>query len=74
MANNKTLKHKQEKAPLPELVEQLITRSVEGLKTGETKPSVSDLIRMVHLQQKLFPQLPEPGLVIWVDSVDDSEK
>jgi hypothetical protein len=69
MAHKTNLKQKRQKAPpLPELVEQLIDRSVEGLKTGETKPSVSDLIRMVHLQQKLFPQVPEPGSVIWVDS------
>jgi len=69
MANKTTLKNKQKKAPpLPELVEQLIHRSVEGLKNGETKPSISDLIRMVHLQQKLFPQVPEPGSVVWVDS------
>jgi hypothetical protein len=69
MANKSSLKHKQKKAPpLPELVEQLIKRSVEGLSTGETKPSVSDLIRMLHLQQKLFPQVPEPGSAVWVDS------
>jgi hypothetical protein len=62
------LKHKRKTPPLPELVEQLINRSVEGLKSGETRPSVSDLIRMVHLQRKLFPQVPESGLAIWVDS------
>jgi hypothetical protein len=69
MTNKTGLKHKRKKAPpLPELVEQLIHRSVDGLSTGETKPSVSDLIRMVHLQRKLFPVVPESGSVVWVDS------
>jgi hypothetical protein len=68
MAHKTNLKHKRKAPPLPELVEQLINRSVEGLKTGETKPSVSDLIRMVHLQRKQFPQVLEPGSVVWVDS------
>jgi hypothetical protein len=68
MAHKTNLKYKRKAPPLPELVEQLINRSMEGLKTGETKPSVSDLIRMVHLQRKLFPRVPEPGSAIWVDS------
>jgi hypothetical protein len=69
MAHKSNLKSKRKKAPpLPGLIDQLIDRSVEGLKTGETRPSVPDLIRMVHLQRKLFPQVPEPGSVIWVDS------
>jgi hypothetical protein len=69
MPNKSNIKHKRKEAPpLPELVEQLINRSVEGLTTGETKPSVSDLIRMVHLQRKLFPAVPALGSVVWVDS------
>jgi hypothetical protein len=69
MASKTSLKNKRKKVPpLPELVEQLIDRSVNGLMTGETKPSVSDLIRMVHLQRKLFSQVPEPGSAMWVDS------
>jgi hypothetical protein len=69
MANKTNLQHKRKETPsLPELVEQLIDRSVDGLSSGETKASVSDLIRMVHLRQKLFPEVPEPGLAVWVDS------
>jgi hypothetical protein len=69
MAHKTNLKDVQKKAPsLSGLVDQLIDRSVEGLTTGETRPSVADLIRMVHLQRKLFPQVPEPGSVMWVDS------
>jgi hypothetical protein len=69
MAHKTNLKRKRKSAPpLPGLVDQLIDRSMEGLKTGETRTSVSDLIRMVHLQRKLFPLVPEPGSAIWVDS------
>ncbi len=68
MAHKTNLKHKRKKAPpLPGLVDQLIDRSMRGLKTGETKPSIADLIRMVQLQRKLFPEIPEPGSAIWVD-------
>ena len=53
---------------MPDLVDQLIDRSIDGLKTGETKPSIAELIRMVQLQRKLLPDVPDPGSITWVDS------
>jgi len=69
MAHKNNLKLKRKKTPpLPGLVDQLIDRSMDGLKTGETKPSIADLIRMVQLQRKLFPEVPDPSSIIWIDS------
>ena len=69
MAYKRTLKLKQKKSPpLPELVDKLIRKSVDALKTGKIKVSVSDLIRMRHLRQKLFPEALVPKPPTWVDS------
>jgi hypothetical protein len=63
------LKLKRKKSPpLPELVDKLIKKSADGLKAGEIKGSVSDLVRVVHLRRKLFPVTPVQLPPAWVDS------
>ena len=68
MANKTTLKYKQkEPQPLPELVDDLVKRSVDALDTGKIKASVSDLVRVIHLRRKLFPATLVPKPPTWVD-------
>jgi len=68
MAYKRTLEHKRKKSPpLPELIDTLIERSMAALRTGQIKATVSDLIRMVHLRQKLYPVTPVSGTATWVD-------
>jgi hypothetical protein len=69
MAHKRTLKHKQRKSPpLLEVVDRLINRGLEALRTGKIKASISDLIRMYRLQQKLLPAKPAPRPPKWVDN------
>ncbi len=69
MAYKRTLKYKQKKSPpLLELVDTLINRGLDALRTGKIKASISDLIRMYRLQQKLLPAKPAPRPPKWVDS------
>jgi len=71
MAYKKILEHKRKKSPpLPELVNQLIGKSVDALRTGQIKATVSDLIRMVHLRQKLYPVTPVSATATWVAGRD----
>jgi hypothetical protein len=68
MAIKRTLKYKRNKRPSQiELVDKLIGKSLDALKSGRMKVSVSDWIRLIHLRRKLSPELPSPGSVTWVD-------
>jgi hypothetical protein len=68
MAAKRTLKYKRNKRPpLIEAVDKLIKKTIDALETGRIKATVSDLIRIVHLRQKLYPAAPVPGTVTWID-------
>ena len=68
MAAKRTLKYKRNKRPpLIEAVNNLIRKTLDALERGAIKASVSDLVRIVHLKQKLYPAAPVPGTVTWID-------
>jgi len=68
MAIKRTLKYKRNKRPpLIEMVDKLIRKSVDALESGRMKVSVSDLIRIVHLRRKLFPETLVPNPPVWID-------
>jgi hypothetical protein len=68
MGINRTLKYKRNKRPSQiELVDKLIGKSLDAIKSGRMKVTVADWIRLIHLRRKLYPETPSPGSVTWVD-------
>ena len=68
MAPKRTLKHKRNKRPpLIEAVDRLLRKRLAAMETGRINASVSDLVRIVRLKQKLYPAAPVPGTVTWMD-------
>jgi hypothetical protein len=68
MAAKRTLKYKRNKRPpLIEVINKLIGKTIQALESGTIKVSVSDLTRIVHLRQKLYPDAPVPSKVVWID-------
>ena len=50
-----------------ELVEQVIEKMEQKLKSEEVKPSVGDLIRLLQLEKELEEEQPKEIKVSWVE-------
>ena len=57
-----------------ELVDKLIGKSLDAIKSGRMKVTVSDWIRLIHLRRKLYPETASPGSVTWVDRFRRSQE
>ena len=57
------------KLSVEELVEHLIAKCMDALKTNKMKVTIADLIRIRALREELAPTQPQ-GEVSWIDRRD----
>ena len=50
-----------------EAVKELIGTLAKKLKAADTKPAVSDMVRLLQLQKELEPDEPREVIVRWVE-------
>ncbi|MBM3745328.1 MAG: hypothetical protein FJW34_05985 [Acidobacteria bacterium] len=55
------------------LVEEMIQKMKEKLTSGEMKPSVGDLIRLLQLEKELEEEQPREIRVSWVEPCEEGD-